>query len=245
MDRLRAIIVDDELPGRQRIHELLLMESDIDIVAEYGSVSRAVAGISANRPDVLFLDVQLPRADGFSVLAQSACDPPPATIFVTAHDRYALRAFDAQAVDYLLKPFDRERFQRSLERARAYLAGRVLSRHVMPAARPLERIAVKSAGRVNFVTASEIDWIESAANYVRLHIGRDSLLHRDSMTSLESRLDPKHFVRIHRSTIVNTTRVVELQRTFNREHLVLLRDGTRLTLAAPYRGNLEAVMGVF
>lgn len=241
---IRTVIVDDEPLSRSRIRRLLEREPDVELVGEYASPRRASTAIAQQRPDLLFLDIEMPRANGFELLASLGLQATPATIFVTAHAHYATQAFDSEAVDYLLKPFDDERFARSLERVRRHLAP-------MPAAaeRPHERyvrrLAVKSGGTVSFLRLDEVDWLETAGNYIRVHRGRDSYLHREALSSFELRLDPERFVRIHRSTVVNLDRITSLAPTFGREWVVLLRDGTRLTLAAPYRARLQALVGHF
>lgn len=264
MKRIRAIIIDDEPLARERIRTLLREESDIEIAAECGDGRKAVAAIRRHAPDLVFLDVQMPELDGFGVLEAVGAERVPVVIFVTAYDKYALRAFDVHALDYLLKPFDRDRFHRALGRARAQLRGqrdsadrRLLalldevrgavapasSRTSSGAPRRLERLVVKSAGRVFFLRTEEIDWIESAGNYVKMHAGRDAHLVRETMSALEAQLDPAAFVRIHRSTIVNLARIRELQPMFHGDYTVLLRDGRELTLSRNYRDRLEKLLG--
>jgi two-component system LytT family response regulator len=209
--------------------------------------------IRAARPDLVFLDVQMPVLDGFGVLEAVGVEQMPAVIFVTAYDRYALRAFEYNALDYLLKPFDRERFRKALERARAHL-GRSPTREDTQQLqgaveefrgenKSLQRLVVKSAGRVFFLRAEEIDWIEAAGNYLRLHVGKDTHLLRDTMSSLETRLDPRRFLRIHRSTMVNIERIQELQPLFHGDYVVILHDGTQLNLSRGYRHRLHEVFG--
>jgi len=235
---IRTCIVDDEPLARERIRTLLSGEPDIEVVGESGDGPAAVATIRAARPDLLFLDVQMPGSDGFGVLQALEAEIPRAVIFVTAYDQYALQAFEVHALDYLLKPFSSRRFHRALQRARAELLRqaegdvheRILSlieqfRHPR---RP-ERIVVRSVGRVSFLRIDEIDWVEAEGNYVRLHTGAASYLLRETMKGIEAKLDPDRFIRIHRSTIVNTDRIKELQPLFHGEYAVILRDGTRLT----------------
>ena len=278
--KIRALIVDDEPLARERIRSLLLEESDIELSGECENGSKAVAAIRQDAPDLLFLDVQMPEMDGFGVLRAIGPDRVPAVIFVTAYDEYALRAFDANATDYLLKPFDQERFRRSLDRARTHLqldrASRVNDKlqtlmHYLnidpnqlsqlpqsPAGSPAgaskqgnghshaaqsDRLVVKSGGRVYFLKTAEIDWVEAAGNYVRLHVNKDSHLLRETMNGIEDKLDTHHFLRIHRSTIVNLERIKELQPWFHGDYVVLLRDGTRLTLSRGYRDKLQQVLG--
>jgi two-component system LytT family response regulator len=235
---IRAAIVDDEPLGRSRIRELLDGEGDIDVVAECGDARTATAVLPLKRPDLLFLDVQMPRGSAFSILERLGGGHPPATIFVTAHHEYAVRAFDFNAVDYLLKPFDRARFRESLAKARRRI-GRG------EAEEQQTRFAVRCSDRIYIVRIDEVDWIESAGNYVRLHVGSRAHLFRDSLMHFEQRLDLRRFVRIHRSTIVNVDRIAQLEPAFRREHVITLRDGTRLTLSAPYRKRLQAIVGAF
>jgi two-component system, LytTR family, response regulator len=277
--KIRALIVDDEPLARERLRSLLQDESDIELSGEFENGTKAVDAIRKDAPDLLFLDVQMPEMDGFGVLQAIGPDRVPAVIFVTAYDEYALRAFDANATDYLLKPFDQERFRRSLDRARSHLqmgrAGNVndklqsLMRYLnidptqlsqlpqSPSGTPQagtstqgnghsaqsDRLVVKSGGRVYFLKADEIDWVEAAGNYVRLHVSKDSHLLRETMNGIETKLDTRRFMRIHRSTIVNLERIKELQPWFHGDYVVLLRDGTRLTLSRGYRDKLQTVLG--
>ncbi len=240
---IRAAVVDDEPLARSRIRDFLAPEPDIELIAEYGDASSACAGLGDTHPDLLFLDVQMPRGSAFGVLRSLPREAQPVTIFVTAHDRYAAQAFDYDPViDYLLKPVDEERFRRSLDRARRYLraadSGGAAPEH-------LSRLAVNTRGKIHLLRLEDVDWIETAGNYVRLHTGATAHLYRDSLVSFEAKLDPRRFVRIHRSTLVNIDRVATLEPSFRREHIVHLRDGTRLTLAAPYRRRLQAIVGAF
>lgn len=248
MSLIRAAIVDDEPLGCLRIRQLLDSEDDIEVIAEYRDARSASAGIRTAKPDLLFLDVQMPRGSAFTILASLPPDAmPTATIFVSAHDHYALKAFDVRAVDYLLKPFDTERFRVSLERARQQLSvAPAATEGTQPAAEQASsRLAVRTAGKVFLVKLDDIDWIETAGNYVRLHVDGRSHLYRDSLASFETRLDARRFVKIHRSTVVNIDRIAQLEPSFRREHVVTLRDGTRLTLSAPYRSRLAAMVGDF
>jgi two-component system LytT family response regulator len=246
------MVIDDEPVARTRVLSLLRDEADIEVVGECGDGAEAVARIESMSPDLLFLDVQMPELDGFELLRALEPAQMPAVVFVTAYDEYALRAFEVHALDYLLKPFSAERFRSALSHARASLAQRranVLGRHLLdllPGARPpavRERLLVKSSGRIHFVRTEEIEWCEAAGNYVRLHVGAEAHLMRETMGHLESNLDPQRFVRIHRGSIVNVDRIQELQSSLNGEYTVVLRSGTRLTLSRGYRDALQARLG--
>lgn len=236
--RIRTLIVDDEPLARSNLSVLLRRDPSIEIVGECGSGSEAIGEIRISRPDLLFLDVQMPECDGFDVLELLGKDLPSAIVFVTAYDQYALRAFEAGALDYLLKPFDNARFERALARAK-----QTISAGMVRARRP-ERIAVKSAGEVCFVKISEIDWIEAADYYACLHVGPKSLLLRRSMLELEEDLDPNLFCRVHRSTIVNLERVQGLRVAADGEYEVLLENGARMRLSRRYRKQLQERLGV-
>jgi two-component system, LytTR family, response regulator len=255
MTKVRTLIVDDEPLARERIRHLLEGEADIEVLGECEDGVTALAAIRDQDPDLVFLDVQMPELDGFEVLAQLDPARLPAIIFVTAHDQFALRAFEVHALDYLLKPFDLERFQGALTRARQWLDRRkqetvdtrlaaLLTELRNPATGKLQdRIAVKAAGRVILVKTEEIDWVEAADNYVNLHVGSAAHLLRETMNSFEQRLPPDRFLRISRSTIVNLDRVRELQPLFHGEYAVILADGTRLSLSRGYRDRLSVLLG--
>jgi two-component system LytT family response regulator len=251
--RIRALIVDDEPLARERMRSLLSEEPDVEVVGEAADGIKAVLAIEEQKPDVVFLDVEIPNMDGFHILQSVGSDRIPAIVFVTAHDQYALRAFDVRAVDYVLKPFGRERLQKALERAKAQisrekssdLSGQLVAliEEMRPAQRYLKRIMVKSAGRMFFLRVSEMDWIEAAGNYVRLHVGADSHLLRETMNGIEGTLDPEKFLRIHRSTIVNIERIKELQPWFHGDYVVILRDDRQLMMSASYREKLDELRG--
>ena len=251
MKNIRAMIVEDEPLARDRIRALLADENDVEIVAEAADGRTAVARIRALDPDLVFLDVNMPEMDGFGVIQEVGPDHMPPVIFVTAYDQFAVHAFDAHALDYLLKPFDEERFREGVERAREAIRGRVagsLDRRLsdllddLSKPRYLERLAVKSSGRILFLRTGEIDWIGAEGNYARLHTGKRSHLMRETMTSLETKLDPSRFLRIHRSTIVNADAIAELEPLFQGDYVVILRNGTRLTSSRGYRSNLQDFM---
>ena len=250
---IRTLVVDDEPLARQRLRTLLAPDPDLELIGECGDGRQAVTAVQQLKPDLMFLDVEMPALDGFEVLHALAGVALPVVVFVTAHDRYALRAFEAHALDYLLKPFDKERFAQALMRAKnqvrlgqaAGIEDRLRSLlQTVEGRRPLpERLVVKSAGRVSFVRVAEVDWIEAAGNYVRLHLGKEEHLLRESLGGLEARLDPRRFVRIHRSTIVNIDRIRELRPTFHGDYLVVLKDGAELTLSRGCRDKLQESLG--
>jgi two-component system LytT family response regulator len=238
--------------ARKKIRTLLASERDIEIIGECGDGRSALSLITEQTPDLIFLDVQMPELDGFGVLEALELQPMPWVIFVTAYDQYALRAFEVHALDYLLKPFDRERFQKALQRARTQIERARPGDHgqqllalleELQSKKHLERFVIKSAGRIFFLRADEIDWMESAGNYIRLHIGPETHLMRETMTDLEAKLDPNRFLRIHRSTMVNLERIKELQPWFHGDYVVILKDGTRLTLSRSYRDKLRRWLG--
>jgi len=230
--------VDDEPLARTNLAVLLRRDSDIELVGECGSGAEALVEIRRQKPDLLFLDVQMPECDGFDVVEMLGRDVPPALVFVTAYDQYALRAFEAGALDYLLKPFDNARFERALRRGKDRL------RYAREARAKMKRLTVKSAGQVAFINVAEIDWIEAADYYACLHVGARTHLLRRSMSELEEDLDPALFCRIHRSAIVNLNRVRALNLNEDGEHEVLLDAGVRLRLSRSYRNELKARMGV-
>ncbi|MBV9958100.1 MAG: response regulator transcription factor [Acidobacteria bacterium] len=248
MTKIRTLIVDDEPLARERIKRYLGAEGDIEVIGECANGRDAVKAVGELAPDLLFLDIQMPELDGFGVLEAIGPQQVPAIIFVTAYDKYALRAFDVHALDYLLKPFNRDRFGRALQRAREQLEHdklgqldqRLLSllEDLKTEHKYLDRLVVRSVGRVFFLKTDEIDWIEAAGNYVRLHVGREAHLLRETMNRLEAKLNPDKFLRIHRSTLVHIDRIKELQPLFSGDYTVILRDGRQLTLSRSYRDKL-------
>jgi len=251
--KIKTLIVDDETLARRRIRRLLAVESDVEVIGECGDPQQAISVIQERNPDLVFLDIQMPGVDGFGVLESLPPRSTPAVIFVTAFDHYALRAFDVHALDYLLKPFDRARFRRALDHARVQIrhqAGATLNHRLTTLLdnlgnRPkqMDRVVIKSAGRIMFLRTDEIDWVEAADNYVRLHVGAESHLLRETLGSLEGRLDAAKFMRIHRSTVVNVDRMKELQPWFHGDYVVILRDGTRLNLSRTYRDRVIELLG--
>jgi len=255
--KIRALIVDEPL-ARERIRTLLGVDPDIEIVHECVDGREAVTALQEHIPDLLFLDVQMPVMDGFCVLEKIAVERMPVVIFVTAYDEYALRAFDVHALDYLLKPFDRERFQGALQRAKVQIRReksgdfnqRLLAlledlrngQRRVNQQEYLTRLVIRSAGRVFFLSVEEIDWIEAAGNYLRLHVGKESHLLRETMSAIESKLEPKKFLRIHRSTIVNIDRIKELSPLFKGEHVLTMQDGAHLTSSRSYRKQIHKLL---
>jgi two-component system, LytTR family, response regulator len=236
--RIRTVIVDDEPLGRSNLFVLLAQDEEIEVVGQCSSGAEAIQEIRRSKPELVFLDVQMPEVDGFDVLEQLGADQPRVIIFVTAYDQYALRAFEAGALDYLLKPFDNLRFERALSRAKQNIRGAAGSK------RGSERLIVKSSGQVVFVRQSEIDWVEAADYYSCLHVGTKAHLLRRSMAELENELDASIFCRIHRSAIVNLSRVRELKLSAEGEYDVVLEDGQKVRLSRRYRAQLQQRLGV-
>ncbi len=250
---IRTAIVDDEPLARRRIRHLLADQADVDVIAECTNGKEAIESLDAAPPDLLFLDIQMPEVDGFDVLQAIGAGRVPAVIFVTAFDQFALRAFEAQALDYLLKPFDDERFGAALQRARERIRQQqrgdldhrlqALLDTVRGERGYLRRLVVPSGHRSLFVRTEHIDWIEAERNYVRLHVGGKTYLLRENLTHIASSLDPAMFCRIHRSTIVNIDRIQSVETLFHGEYVVVLHDGTKLTSGRSYRRQLHALMG--
>ena len=261
---LRIVVADDEPLARQRIRRLLRREPDIRIAAECADGRETVSAVLREAPDLLFLDVQMPELDGFGVLRALPPERMPVTVFVTAFDHYALQAFEAQALDYLLKPFTEARFRAAFERARDLIgrpgtgeqaALRALLEQVRheqrelrdlvgtPAAGTAERLLIREEGRVRVVPVAEIEYLEAARNHVRVHAGRTTHLLREPLSALEARLGPNRFARIHRSTVVNLERVAEIQPWFSGDCMILLEGGTKLRLSRGYRQEFEARLG--
>lgn len=245
---IRTIIADDESLARKKLRLLLGTETGVQIVAECQDGKQAIDTVLAHQPDLLLLDVQMPNGDGFEVLNQIPADKLPIVIFTTAHDQYAIRAFDAHALDYLLKPFNQERLHRAIERVKVELLksheqslrARLLDllNTTKPESKQFRRLVVRTSGRVIFLDLQEIDWIEAAANYVRLHVGKDSFLLREGIGQLSAKLDPDRFVRIHRSSIVNVNRIRELQPCDSGEYIAVLKNGKELSCSRGCRPQL-------
>lgn len=248
---VRVMLADDEQPAREYLASLIAVEPDLELVDQCANGREAVDSIRRARPDLLFLDVQMPELDGFEVLAELGDDLPPGVIFVTAFDQHAVRAFEVNALDYLLKPFGPERFRKAVRRAREILRStedpaptayrlRELA-HNPPVLSPyLHRLLLLSTGRIQFRNVSELDWVESEGNYLRLHFGSESHLRRDKLSALEARLDPARFARPHRSFLVNIERIRELRRTINGDYIVVLKSGLEIPLGKPNREGFMA-----
>jgi len=256
-DKMKVLLVDDEPLARRRVRNLLRRHDDVEVIGEATDGRAAVAEIRARKPDVVLLDVQMPELDGFGVIEEIGTKDLPAVIFVTAYDKYALAAFEVCALDYLLKPFDEERFDKALDRARlqkrkgkTHEGGddidrklRMLIEQMNGEKKYLDRLMVKSNGRMFFVRATDIDWIEAEGNYARLHVAKEDHLIRETMNELEERLDPERFLRIHRSTLVNIDRIKEMHPWFSGDYAVILQDGTQLRLSRGQREKLQSRLG--
>ncbi|MBA2528098.1 MAG: response regulator transcription factor [Pyrinomonadaceae bacterium] len=249
---IRVLLVDDESLAREMLREMLQDDPQVTIVGESCNGCEALEAIRSHLPDVIFLDVQMPELGGFEVL-EALGKEIPRVIFVTAYDQYAVRAFEVHALDYLLKPFDQERFDISWRRARAQILRdrnggtdqRILAllEEMKAGKKYLERLVVKASGRIYFLETTEIDWIEAEGNYVSVHSAKKSHLLRETISSLEAQLDPRKFLRIHRSSIVRIDRIQELQPWFHGEYRIILQNGTQLTLSRNYRDKLQEALG--
>jgi two-component system, LytTR family, response regulator len=249
---LTTLIVDDEPLAREGLRLLLSRDPEVSAIREARDGREAVAAIRESSPDLLFLDVQMPEMDGFAVVRNIGAENMPAVVFVTAHDQYAIRAFEINALDYLLKPVMEERFVQTLVRAKCRISARVVadsSQQIISLletiASPrsyLKRLAVRSAGKTEFVDVEDVDWIEAAENYAEVHAGRVTHLLHVTMNTLEKSLDPDNFLRIHRSIIVNLRRIKNLQSDAHGEHVITLRDGVRLQSGRTYSGRLKALI---
>jgi len=237
---IRTLIIDDEPLARSRIRAMLTAHPDIDVVAECGNAGEAEALLREERAALLLLDIEMPGASGFELLKTTSIESGPAIVFVTAHEEFALEAFEANAVDYLVKPFSQERLDRALWRARRFVDGKGMAR---PSRRWRERFGVRVRGEVVFVRVSSIDWIAGAGNYVRLYTGGESHLLRESLQNLAAELDPAVFLRIHRSAIVNIERVKKLVPSPDGSLSVVLQDATAVPLGPTYRAALEEALG--
>ncbi len=251
--RIRALVVDDEPLAREMIREMLANDSEVEVVGECANGREAIDAIKASTPDIVFLDVQMPEAGGFEVLESLDRHTTPYVIFVTAYDQYAVRAFEVHALDYLLKPFDRERFEVAWQRAKAQIKLDRTSRRdqdiialleeLKAGPRYLERLVIKNGGRVFFLHVQDIYCIEAEGNYVRVYDNQKGYLLRETISSLEEQLDPKQFLRIHRSAIVKIDRIKEMQPWFHGEYRIIMENGKQLALSRNYRANLQEAVG--
>ena len=249
---IRTIIADDEPLAREKLRILLASEAGIQIVAECRDGRQTIAALETYKPDLLLLDVQMPEMDGFEVLNAIPAGEMPIVIFTTAYDQYAVRAFEAHALDYLLKPFDQDRLHSAIERTRTELLktnDRELTSRLLDLlaqarteSKVDQRLVIKSGGRVVFLDTEDIDWVEAAANYVKLHVGKESYVLREGIGRITERLDPNQFVRIHRSTIANVRKIKELQPCNSGEYIVVLKDGKELSCSRGYRAGLQQLI---
>jgi two-component system LytT family response regulator len=251
--KIKALIVDDELLARKFIRRMLKQDPDFEIAGESGNGKEAVEMIRAQKPDVVFLDVQMPEMDGFGVLEAVGLGQLPDIVFTTAYESYAIRAFELHALDYLLKPFDQQRFRDAIKYAKERVHSRqqedgrlqigALLERINSKQAYLDRLIIRADGRITFLNTREIDWIEADDKYVHLHTGTGARMVRQTLTAMEAQLDPVKFVRVHRSTMVNVDRIKELQPLFNGEYSVLMDDKTKLTLSRKYKDKLFQLLG--
>jgi two-component system LytT family response regulator len=251
--RIRVVIADDELLARKFIRRMLKQDAEVEVVAECSNGADAVVAIRKEKPDLVFLDVQMPEMNGFAVLDAVRLDHLPEIVFTTAYESYAIRAFELHALDYLLKPFDQVRFKAALKYAKERFQSQheedkrlqvgTLLESIRAQQEYLDRIIIRADGRITFLQTREIDWLEADDKYVHLHTGKGARMVRQTLSAMESQLDPKKFLRVHRSTMVNVDRIKELQPLFNGEHSIILEDGTRLTLSRKYKDKLFELLG--
>jgi two-component system LytT family response regulator len=258
-DRLRCIVVDDEVLAREGLRSMAQKDAGLKLIGECTNGMEAIQMITTKKPDLVFLDIQMPEIDGFGVLKELnlgeeiARGTFPYIIFVTAYDQYAVRAFDVHALDYLLKPVDEERFERSVTRAKQLMRSESEWRSKVSGliqdlesqqSKYLERLIIKEDGRIFFVKTAEIDWIEAKGNYALIHTGKKSYLVREAMNGLENQLHPERFFRIHRSTIVNIEQIQEIQSLFHGDCRIILRDGTKLLMSRRFRDKIKNYLSI-
>jgi two-component system LytT family response regulator len=251
-EKITIMIVDDEELARMRIRELVLKDPELHVMCECSNGAEAVDALAKSKPDILFLDIQMPDLNGFGVLRKLNTNEMPIVIFVTAFDEFAIKAFELHAFDYLLKPFKKKRFEDAVQHAKNALRTRnqkewihrtfSVLESISLRGKYMDRFTIKDKGRIFFLKARNVDWIEAEDNYVRLHAGKDSYLIREKIGSVEKELDPADFVRIHRGAIVNVESIQELQQWFKRDYRVVLRNGTILPLGRCYRNQLRKVL---
>jgi len=252
MKTIRTLIVDDERLARQKVRTLLDDDAEIEIVGECANGTEAIAAVRKQKPDLLLLDIEMPGSNGFEVLQRLRSERLPMVVFITAHNEYAVKAFEVEAIDYVMKPFDRRRFHDALRRAKRQLSDdanesearllRLLERVVKP--KSLDHFVVKARDRTFLVAVNDVDWIEAEGKYIRLHASGAAHLVRESIGDVEERLDARKFLRIHRATIVNVKRILEMHKGFGGSVFVVLRDGTKLTMSRRYRGRIRELTGM-
>jgi two-component system, LytTR family, response regulator len=251
---IRVLVADDEAPARQRVIDLLRRDPQVETIAEAADGEAAVHLIQRHRPELIFLDVQMPELDGLGVVEAIGAAEMPLTVFVTAYDQHAIRAFDSNALDYLLKPFSDERFEATMLRVKTRLEERssgefgqrvmkMMAAGPLTAERRLDRLVVKSAGTTRFIRVTDIDWIEAAGVYVTLHVGGKELLYRAALNDLAEKLDPRRFVRVHRSALVNIESIVQLEPMSHGEFEAVIKNGSRARVSRTYRSLLEKRLG--
>lgn len=263
--KIRALIVDDELLAHKALRSMLKDDPEMEVIAECRNGREAVQIIREQSPDLVFLDIQMPEMDGFQVIEEIGAERMPVTVFVTAYDKHALRAFEAHALDYLLKPFDHDRFNTALQRAKTFVRQQKLGdineslfavlkdlkpqsneslpdSHKIAHREPIDRVAIKASGRVYFLKTDEIDWIEAEGDYLSLHAGSQTHLIRETMEKFHAKLDAKNFLRIHRSTIVNTERIKDIRPFFKGDYVITLTNGKRLKSSRSYRHEVQALL---
>lgn len=247
---IRALLVDDEILARVALHQALASHPDVTVVGECSNAAEAAQAVEALKPDLMFLDIQMPDIDGFKFLHDLKPGALPMVVFATAYGQHALRAFDANALDYLLKPIDQDRFDRMMTRVRTHWHGHVAADARSELSRPrpdgewLARISVKVGEHVRVIAAQEIDWIEANGNYVQIHAAGATYLHRETLSQLEDTLDPSRFLRVHRAVIVNVERVREVHPLFNGNAELVLHDGTRIGLSRRFRERARHLLGL-
>jgi two-component system LytT family response regulator len=240
---IRTLLVDDEVLARLALRQALAAHADFEIVGECGNAAEALQAIGALAPDLMFLDIRMPGMDGFKLLHQLKPDTLPMVVFATAYGQHALRAFDAHALDYILKPIDQARFDQALARVRQHWCG--LQVRLPPTvAEPLQRISVRVDEHIRVIATEAIDWIEAEGNYVRIHVAKQAYLHRETLAHLHAALDPARFLRIHRGTLVNVERIREVHPLFKGSAEVVLHDGTRLDLSRRFRAQAWRALGM-
>ncbi len=251
---IRAMIVDDEPLAREKVSLFASSEPDLEVVATCSNGVEALSSFNTHTPDLIFLDIQMPELNGFDFLRQLKTDTMPGIIFITAYDEFALRAFEYHALDYLLKPFDKERFHRAVHHATVSMSTKeekekshkqvvTLLESLKKDSSSLERLIVKTNGRVLFLKVNDIDWMEAAGNYIKLHVGNETHLIRETMNSLEQQLNGKIFVRVHRSTIINIDRIKELQPWFNGDYKITLTTNVQVIMSRGYRKHFSSIIG--